>query len=202
MTKRQMQAQTTKKVLFETAIALFNEKGFNEVTVEEIALRAGTAKGSFYTYFNTKSDIILEEFATIDNFYRKYERNLKRYTTASEKLIAFTRAQMRYIRDNVGCDMLKILYSKNLTEVSTDKILIDPERYINQLVEKVIAEGQASGEFRTDRTAFELSILFNRSHRAVFLDWGISDNAFDLVKTGVDYCKTFVLPSLIIDISR
>lgn len=196
MTKRQKQAQETKKTIFNSAIKLFNQKGFNAVTVEEIAQHAGTAKGSFYTYFNTKSDIIIEEFGTIDEYYRKYERNLRRYSTASEKLIAFTRAQMRYVRDQVGLDMIKILYSNNLTEASTDKILINPDRYLNYLIKSIIEEGQAAGEFRTDRSAQELAILFNRAHRAVFLDWGISNNAFDLVKVGVDFCQTVMIPAL------
>lgn len=197
MTKRQKQAQETKKAIFNSAIKLFNQKGFNAVTVEEIAQDAGTAKGSFYTYFNTKSDIIIEEFGTIDEYYRKYERNLRRYSTAREKLIAFTRAQMRYVRDQVGLDMIKILYSNNLTEASTDKVLINPERYLNYLIKSIIEEGQAAGEFRTDRSAQELAILFNRAHRSVFLDWGISNDAFDLVKVGVEFCQTVMIPALI-----
>lgn len=202
MTKRQKQAEETKEKLFNTSIALFNEKGFNEVTVEEISIRAGTAKGSFYTYFNTKSDIILEQFATIDNFYRNYERNLRRYKTSLEKLVAFTRAQMRYVRDNVGCEMIKILYSNNLIENSTVKILIDENRFINHLIESIIKGGQDAGEIRTDRKASELSVMFNRAHRAVFLDWGISNNNFDLVKVGVDFCKTMVLPSLTFGVNQ
>ncbi len=197
MTKRQKQAQQTKQALFESAVALFREKGFNEVTVEEVAQRAGMAKGSFYTYFTTKSDIIIEEFTTIDHFYRKYAKNLRRYKTASEKLAAFTRAQMRYVRDQVGADIIKVLYSSNLTEPSADKILIDPHRYLHHLTKSIIEEGQQAGEFRTDLTAEELAVLFNRAHRAVFLDWGISNNGFDLVQEGVNYCKNMVIPSLI-----
>jgi len=84
MTKRQKQAQETRRILFETAVTLFREKGFDCVTVEEITTRAGTAKGCFYTYFRTKSDIIIEEFKAIDGFYERYQHNLKRYGSARE----------------------------------------------------------------------------------------------------------------------
>lgn len=47
--------------------------------MEDIARRAGTAKGSFYTYFRTKSDIVLEEFKAINQFYEEWSRNLRRY---------------------------------------------------------------------------------------------------------------------------
>lgn len=183
-------------MLFENAIALFKEKGFDSVTVEEIAQRAGTAKGSFYTYFRTKSDIIIEEFETIDDYYKKYYRNLKRYTSAREKLVAFTRAQMRHVRDDVGIAMLKILYSANIMDPYADKILVNPQRFLHALIREIVTEGQESGEFRTDVNADELALLFNRAMRSVFLDWAISNDAWDLVKAGVGFCETVMLPAL------
>lgn len=196
LNKRQQQAQNTKQALFDSAIALFKEKGFDDVTVEEIARRAGTAKGSFYTYFRTKSDIIIEEFREIDHFYEKYARNLKRYKTATEKLLAFTRSQLRYVRDQVGPETLKILYANNLLVATTDKILIDPARFLHTLMRDIMAEGQSTGEFRIDRSVDELSYLVNRSMRSIFLDWAISRNAWDLVKEGCTFCEVILLPAL------
>jgi len=195
--KRQQQAAVTKAALFESAINLFNEKGFNEVTIEDITQRAGTAKGSFYTYFRTKSDIIIEEFRSIDDYYKRFSRSLSKYSNAMEKILVFNKAQMRYVRDQVGNEMIKILYSNNLIEPSTEKILIDTSRYLHELVRDIIQEGQDDGLFRTDISADHLSLLFNRAFRSVFLDWGISNNAFDLVKEGVEFCKVIVCPSLL-----
>lgn len=39
---------------------LVAEKGFNKISVEEITKAAGVAKGSFYTYFKRKEDLIQE----------------------------------------------------------------------------------------------------------------------------------------------
>ena len=196
LTKRQKQAQETRRILFENAIALFREKGLDAVTVEEITQRAGTAKGSFYTYFRTKSDIIIEEFRNIDEYYRRYHRNLKRYPDARTRIVAFTRAQLKQVRDDVGIAMLKILYSTNIVDPHADRILINPERYLHTLVREIVAEGQASGEFRTDLAADELALLFNRSMRSVFLDWAISNDEWDLVDVGMRYCETMLIPAL------
>jgi AcrR family transcriptional regulator len=196
MTKRQRQAQATKEALFESAIRLFKEKGYDRVTVEDITTLAGTAKGSFYTYFRTKSDIIIEEFRTIDDYYKRFARNLRRYGAGREKLLAFTRAQMRYIRDNVGNGTLKLLYANNIMEPSTEKILIDKGRYLHQVVRDIITEGQESGKIRADIDADELALLFNRAFRSVFLDWAITSGAFDLVKEGLRFCELIVLPAL------
>ncbi len=195
--KRQEQAASTKAALFESAITLFNEKGYNSVTIEDIAQRAGTAKGSFYTYFRTKSDIIIEEFRAIDDYYKRFEKTLSRYPNALEKIYAFNRAQMRYVRDQVGLEMLKILYSNNIIEPSTEKILIDQNRFLHGLIRRIIEEGQQEGLFRTDVSADRLALLYTRGHRAVFLDWAISNNAFDLVKDGVEFCKLIMCPALL-----
>ncbi|WP_058305865.1 TetR/AcrR family transcriptional regulator [Gracilibacillus massiliensis] len=42
------------------AIQLFSKKGFSETSVQEIAQQSGISKGGFYTYFSTKTDLILE----------------------------------------------------------------------------------------------------------------------------------------------
>ncbi len=196
MTKRQKQAQETRRILFENAVTLFREKGFDSVTVEEITTRAGTAKGSFYTYFRTKSDIIIEEFKAIDGFYEKYQHNLKRYGSAKDRIIAFVRAQTRHVRDNVGLAMLKILYSTSIIDPLAEKFLINPQRYLHGLIKEIIVFGQSIGEFRTDVDADELTLFFNRSMRSVFLDWAISDNDWDLVAAGLRYCEIVILPAL------
>lgn len=196
MTKRQKQAQETRKALFDNAVSLFREKGFDAVTVEEITTRAGTAKGSFYTYFRTKSDIIIEEFKDIDGFYEKYQHNLKRYGSAAERLSAFTKAQMRYVRDTVGHAILKIMYSTTIVDPLAEKFLINTSRYLHALVRDLIAYGQENGEFRVDVSADELALLVNRSMRSVFLDWAISDGDWDLVAGGLRFCEVVVLPAL------
>ena len=60
MNKRQLSAQKTKRKLIATALDLIKEKGFNAINVEDITKAAGVAKGTFYTYFKKKEDIVLE----------------------------------------------------------------------------------------------------------------------------------------------
>lgn len=60
MNKRQTSAQETRRKLVATALEMLREKGFDAVNVEDITKRAGVAKGTFYTYFRRKEDIVLE----------------------------------------------------------------------------------------------------------------------------------------------
>ena len=60
MTKRQENAQKTKLKLVKTALELFKDTGFFDINVEDITKKAGVSKGTFYTYFKRKEDIVLE----------------------------------------------------------------------------------------------------------------------------------------------
>lgn len=48
-----------KEALYQAAITLFRERGFDETRVEEITQAAGVAKGTFFNYFPTKEDVLL-----------------------------------------------------------------------------------------------------------------------------------------------
>ena len=46
--------------IWEAAIDLFAEKGFDETTVDDIAEAAGTSRRSFFRYFESKSDLMAQ----------------------------------------------------------------------------------------------------------------------------------------------
>ena len=48
----------TRQLILNTARVLFNEKGFNSVSLREIAETIGISKGNLTYYFNKKEDII------------------------------------------------------------------------------------------------------------------------------------------------
>ncbi|MCI8814393.1 MAG: TetR/AcrR family transcriptional regulator [Lachnospiraceae bacterium] len=60
MTNRQLAALETKKRLLEAGKCLICEKGLANTAIEEITAAAGVSKGTFYTYFNRKEDILFE----------------------------------------------------------------------------------------------------------------------------------------------
>ena len=197
MGRREEKAAWTRAAIVDNAMRLFAERGYDSVTVDEITQAAGVAKGTFYSYFSVKSDIIVEEFWKIDRYYEEYaSRNLARYGTPEEKLRAFTRAQMRYVRDVIGNDNLKILYANQTLLTGQEKVIVNPQRQWYTIIASIIAEGQASGVFRTDASPEELARGFNRSMRSVFLDWCITDAALDLVKEGMAHLAAWVLPGL------
>jgi len=58
--KKEVAPKGIKEKLLEAGVKLVVEKGFNKISVEDITKTAGVAKGSFYTYFKRKEDLIQE----------------------------------------------------------------------------------------------------------------------------------------------
>ncbi|MBZ6377485.1 TetR family transcriptional regulator [Pacificimonas flava] len=56
-TPRTARGERTKQALLDAAAIEFGEKGFHETSITTITNRAGTALGSFYTYFESKEEI-------------------------------------------------------------------------------------------------------------------------------------------------
>src|SRR5215470_15246178 len=59
-------AEDTRKKIYEAAMELFREKGFEETTMRDIAAKAGVALGGTYYYYSSKDAIVLA-------FYREMQ---------------------------------------------------------------------------------------------------------------------------------
>lgn len=60
MNKHQQASLATRRKLVTAALEIFKEKGFGTVVVEDITRAAGVAKGTFYSHFKRKEDIVIE----------------------------------------------------------------------------------------------------------------------------------------------
>ncbi|MFD0279496.1 TetR/AcrR family transcriptional regulator [Kitasatospora sp. NPDC127111] len=60
---RTLKKQRTRQTLAEVAIALFLDRGFDQVSVAEIAAAAEVSKPTLFRYFASKEELVLQRFA-------------------------------------------------------------------------------------------------------------------------------------------
>jgi AcrR family transcriptional regulator len=63
--------ERTRSLLFRTALALFEEKGFDKTTLRDIASTAGVSLGLLYRYFPGKDALVLELYEVLTEDFLK-----------------------------------------------------------------------------------------------------------------------------------
>lgn len=64
------------RVIIETAIKLFAQKGFTNTSIQEIAVESGISKGAFYLHFKSKDSLLL---SVLEYYYDIIQHNLHKF---------------------------------------------------------------------------------------------------------------------------
>jgi AcrR family transcriptional regulator len=125
------------------ARGLFLEKGFDETTTREIALRAGVAIGTLFLYANDKRDLLLLLFdEELNRLSDRAVRRAKRGTPFVDQLLAIFRVFLEYFSET---PRLSRYMMQQVTFMGTgvcNRIQAGLER-THQLLAKVVAQAQA-----------------------------------------------------------
>ncbi|HYV05560.1 MAG TPA: TetR/AcrR family transcriptional regulator [Blastocatellia bacterium] len=75
---KQARSKQTKEKIVQAAILLFEERGYEKTTSNDIATEAGVSVGSFYVYFTDKRQLLLSIFDRLaDELYKNIFDGLK-----------------------------------------------------------------------------------------------------------------------------
>ena len=146
----------TRREVSEVALRLFAERGFDAVTVAEIAAEAGISRRSFFTHFSGKEEAVL---AGADDDLE----SLRRALAAKESTTSFAEVLRAHTRDLV-------LWHEQHSDVLDRRRRIEVEKPV--LAAKVAgARAEAERELITPHIADELELA--RDHEMVALVAGV-----------------------------
>ncbi|GAA4912944.1 TetR family transcriptional regulator [Streptomyces coeruleoprunus] len=91
---RERKKQQTYRVISDTAIALFLERGFDRVSVAEVAAAAEVSKPTLFRYFPAKEDLVLHRFAD-------HRDEAARVVTGRPEGVGPLEALHRHVRDGL-----------------------------------------------------------------------------------------------------
>ncbi len=119
---RSNRSNENKRRITECAMQLISEKGFDAVSVSEITEAAGVSKGSFYTHFSSKEDLIEQKIRI------SYEDALLSADHSRfERLEYFLTKSLEHIK-NGGLKMAQVWFSHSVQGSFYGKSKLDYDR--------------------------------------------------------------------------
>jgi len=182
--KRKLQAQGTKKKIFDVAHQKFREKGFNNVTIEEIAESAEISVGSLYHHFKNKYELLIAWHARLDELYCNYFDKLTTSTDSKDKnTLEIIKEMMLYMNETCiyyGAEYIGVVYSYMLSNPDFAKIMTDRRRTYFKIMTNLMKEGQKKGEIRKDIPVKQLVTDITIISRGCLTDWAIESSPDDM----------------------
>ncbi len=170
MDGRSRRRADTRQKLYEAAVQLIAERGFNETTVDEIALRANVAKGTVYYNFKSKTELFEELLRHGVGLLTEEFRTAVAGLPPREAVRALVRAQLAYIQRYQAFAQLLVSEMWRTNREWQQTLVLLREQSIGVIAETVQA-GVDSGDLPADLDVRVASAALFGVGLVVAVDW-------------------------------
>jgi AcrR family transcriptional regulator len=160
-----------------SAVRLFKEKGFDEVTIDDIIGHLEISQATFFNYYPSK-DAILQQAAEeiVERYQGILEQEIRTNAPTADKINRLLETMGR------GLQADKRFYRTLFTRSVLNFGNVRAERMLTDLAASLMRQGQKCGEIRTDHHPQELAEMFTAIYYAIILRWLYSDGSQSLVQ--------------------
>lgn len=174
LTSRTRQADATRKRIYNTAIRLFKQYGYEQVSVSQIAKAANVGIGTFYHYYESKIELFMKIFVNVEDYFSEF-KNLD-FTSSPEETIQRYFYQYAKLNEAAGIEIIQ-----NLANPQNRKSL-DGSQDFEQILTSILEKYQELGKIKNNESAEDICDLFFISARGVMFDWCIKHGQYDLAE--------------------
>ncbi|MCE9627384.1 MAG: TetR/AcrR family transcriptional regulator [Candidatus Eisenbacteria bacterium] len=168
LTRRERKKEETRRRIFEVAIALFRERGFEATTVDEITERADVGRGTFFNYFPRKEAVLAylsEERVALAE--ENAAALLDSQAPAREKLHdIYAFAASAYLSDR---ELSRFVFEEWMRQAFAPTE--EAGSRWQALVLRIVEQGQTAGALRTDVPAIMLESLLSSVYMTTLYYW-------------------------------
>jgi len=145
-----MSISKTRQKLVDVARQLFAKNGFENTTMNDIALLSGKGRRTLYTYFKSKEDVYYAVIESeLERLSDKMDEVAARKISPQDKVIELIYTHLNMIKETVMRNgNLRAAFFRNIWMVEKVRKNFDEDEI--ELFRKVYAEGKADGEFDID----------------------------------------------------
>ena len=171
--RRARRSAEIRERLFRAALALFDEKGFAETTVEDITNAADVGKGTFFNYFPSKEHIFLAfadmQIGKLTAYVQEVRHSREPVRTLLRRLSAKMIAE-----PGRSPAVVRMILQANLGSEPVRVSMLDYHKRANAALGQLLRMGQRRGEIRKDLPANELALVLRQSLFGNVLLWSLA----------------------------
>ena len=194
--RRERKRELTKQGLINAAIELFVAKGYDETTIDDIVAAADVAKVTFYYYFKSKEEIILEiKENTVQEVLSRAETLLGEQVPASEILHALVTDIARWTEKN--WQLLKSFAAQRFGPMMKGCDEHEKSLRFVLLLEQIIKHGQKTGQFRKGIDAPRMANLLMLAVMNEQFSWIEEGRKKSTLTSRMEDCLDFMLNGLV-----
>jgi AcrR family transcriptional regulator len=170
--RRERRAAETRLKLFRCALQLFAERGFSNVTVEDITEAADVGKGTFFNYFETK-DHVLGVMAEIQ--LGKVSHAAVLALQGKQSIHSVLHRLVLHLAEEPGRSpsLARAMISSFLASESVRAVIERNMAEGRKIVSEVVAAGQTRGEINPKLSKEKVAIQFMQSMMGTILLWSL-----------------------------
>jgi AcrR family transcriptional regulator len=181
LTNRDLQALETEKKVTDMAMKLVKEHGYDRVTISQICKACDVAKGTFYSYFTSKKDILIKLTSRFNKELSQlfvYDENLDAVTLYQNAVTSY----LNYVSKDGHT------FTKSYVKALIDEELATEENTSLELqkffIDKVLSKGLHDGDFQLNMTGDDFFALFRATLMGVLTQWSMSKESEELIVMG------------------
>ena len=173
--------------IIETALRLMNDTPFDALSVSDICEAADISIGSFYHYFNKKSDLLVGLLSLVDEALEDEVYPSLSHDSEPENLRLLAMGFAAYISKN---DLER---SRLISGIEPyDYTVSGQPRSLRLKSIELFRRGQAKGQITTGCPAEELTRLYLIALRGVAVDWTRHNGSYDIQATMDSFIRLFL----------
>ena len=202
--RRQREREQRRKEIIDAAEALFYQKGFDKVSMDEIAEAVEVSKGALYLHFKNKDSLYFE---IVSRVHREYHRQLmeridknapggEQIRTMIKFLVEFTKKNRDY--NTMASTYGPVIFSR--LDDAYDQVLSQNAAEFSTWQYNAIKKGMQDGSIRKDLDPVLFGIYISLISMSVVSPLPIWEKRFQMIGIGydqlVDSFLAFIDPSI------
>lgn len=168
----------TKELIFDKALELFANHGYDAVSIRKITKAVGIKESSFYNHFAGKASLMEEIYAIADKDLRSTKLPLKQIEDLTSKisLRQYLKAGIERFLANIDRpEALKVWFVISMEQYRDERagnIVIDEDERVMEQISYAFEQFQKKGKMKK-ANPLTLAHLYGFSLRAIHLDYTI-----------------------------